>query len=89
MVVVHLSHNTTLDGTGNVFNVHEIASEAQVDSVMIIMKNCDSVDDSEASHLSKLIQLIALKKSLSSWIARKLPQQLIKFADDCSALFFQ
>lgn len=37
-------------------------SRAVVDSVLIIMKNCDSVDDSEASHLSKLIQLIALKK---------------------------
>ena len=25
MVIVHLSHNTTLDGTGNVLDVHEIA----------------------------------------------------------------
>jgi hypothetical protein len=25
MVIVHLSDNTTLDGTGNVLDVHEIA----------------------------------------------------------------
>ena len=29
MVVVHLSDNTTLDGTGDVLNVHEIALETE------------------------------------------------------------
>lgn len=29
MVVVHLSDNTTLDGTGDVLDVHEIALETE------------------------------------------------------------